>query len=79
MDKKIAQLYDNGKVDQAIHLLVQKIDQKPPFHLYHSWYLYPDWSLVSIVRLASVCDSVRLYGADHPHIQHLSGDHSSGL
>ena len=29
MDKKIAQLYDNGKVDQAIHLLVQKIDQKP--------------------------------------------------
>lgn len=29
MDKKIAQLYDNSKVDQAIHLLVQKIDQKP--------------------------------------------------
>lgn len=29
MDKKIAQLYDNGKADQAIHLLVQKIDQKP--------------------------------------------------
>lgn len=29
MDKKIAQLYDNGKVDQAIHLLVKKIDQKP--------------------------------------------------
>ena len=29
MDKKIAQLYDNGKVDQVIHLLVQKIDQKP--------------------------------------------------
>ena len=29
MDKKIAQLYDNGKVGQAIHLLVQKIDQKP--------------------------------------------------
>lgn len=29
MDKKIAQLYDNGKVDQAIHLLVQKIDKKP--------------------------------------------------
>lgn len=29
MDKEIAQLYDNGKVDQAIHLLVQKIDQKP--------------------------------------------------
>lgn len=29
MDKKIAQLYDNGKVDQAIHLLVQKIHQKP--------------------------------------------------
>ena len=29
MDKKIAHLYDNGKVDQAIHLLVQKIDQKP--------------------------------------------------
>lgn len=29
MDKKIAQLYDEGKVDQAIHLLVQRIDDKP--------------------------------------------------
>lgn len=29
MDKKIAQLYDHGEIDQAIHLLVQKIDQKP--------------------------------------------------
>lgn len=29
MDKKIARLYDEGKVDQAIHLLVQRIDDKP--------------------------------------------------
>lgn len=29
MDKKIAQLYDEGKVDQAIHLLVRRIDDKP--------------------------------------------------
>lgn len=29
MDKKITQLYDEGKVDQAIHLLVQRIDDKP--------------------------------------------------
>lgn len=29
MDKKIAQLYDNDKINEAIHLLVQKIDQKP--------------------------------------------------
>lgn len=29
MDKKIAQLYDAGEVDQAIHLLVQKIDNNP--------------------------------------------------
>lgn len=29
MDKKIAQLYDEGKIDQAIHLLIRNIDQKP--------------------------------------------------
>lgn len=29
MDKKIAHLYDEGKIDQAIHLLIEKIDQKP--------------------------------------------------
>lgn len=29
MDKKIAKLYDAGKVDRAIHLLVEKIDQNP--------------------------------------------------
>lgn len=29
MDKKIARLYDDGKVDQAIHLLVQRIDKNP--------------------------------------------------
>ncbi|KAA8781513.1 tetratricopeptide repeat protein [Lactobacillus crispatus] len=29
MDQKIAQLYDEGKVEQAIHLLIQKIDQHP--------------------------------------------------
>lgn len=29
MDKKIAKLYDAGKADRAIHLLVQKIDQNP--------------------------------------------------
>lgn len=27
MDQKIAQLYDEGKVEQAIHLLIKKIDQ----------------------------------------------------
>lgn len=29
MDQKIAQLYDEGKVEQAIHLLIKKIDQHP--------------------------------------------------
>lgn len=29
MDKKIAKLYDAGKTDQAIHLLIQKIDKNP--------------------------------------------------
>lgn len=29
MDQKIAQLYDEGKVEQAIHLLIKKIDQNP--------------------------------------------------
>lgn len=29
MDKKIAQLYNDGQIDQAIHLLIKKIDQKP--------------------------------------------------
>ena len=29
MDQKIAQLYDEGKVEQAIHLLIKKIDQYP--------------------------------------------------
>ncbi|RVU70288.1 MULTISPECIES: lipopolysaccharide assembly protein LapB [Lactobacillus] len=29
MDKEIANLYDAGKVDRAIHLLVKKIDQHP--------------------------------------------------
>lgn len=29
MDKKIADLYDAGKVDRAIHLLIQKIDDHP--------------------------------------------------
>lgn len=29
MDKKISKLYDAGKVDQAIRLLVQKIDKNP--------------------------------------------------
>lgn len=29
MDQKIAQLYDEGKVEQAIHLLIKKIDQDP--------------------------------------------------
>lgn len=29
MDKKIASLYDAGKVDRAIHLLIQKIDNHP--------------------------------------------------
>lgn len=29
MDQKIAQLYDEGKVEQAVHLLIKKIDQHP--------------------------------------------------
>lgn len=29
MDQKIAQLYNEGKVEQAIHLLIKKIDQHP--------------------------------------------------
>lgn len=29
MDKKIAELYDDGKVNDAIHQLIKKIDQKP--------------------------------------------------
>ncbi|MCH4004976.1 MAG: tetratricopeptide repeat protein [Lactobacillus crispatus] len=29
MDQNIAQLYDEGKVEQAIHLLIKKIDQHP--------------------------------------------------
>ena len=29
MDQKIAQLYDEAKVEQAIHLLIKKIDQHP--------------------------------------------------
>lgn len=29
MDQKIAQLYDEGKVEQAIHLLIKKIDHHP--------------------------------------------------
>ncbi|TDM98974.1 tetratricopeptide repeat protein [Lactobacillus crispatus] len=29
MNQKIAQLYDEGKVEQAIHLLIKKIDQHP--------------------------------------------------
>lgn len=29
MDKKIAQLYDEGQVKEAVHLLVKRIDQKP--------------------------------------------------
>lgn len=29
MDQKIAQLYDEGKVERAIHLLIKKIDQHP--------------------------------------------------
>ena len=29
MDKKIANLYDNGKIDEAIHLLIKKIDDHP--------------------------------------------------
>lgn len=29
MDKKIAELYDAGKVDRVIHLLVKKIDHEP--------------------------------------------------
>lgn len=29
MDQKIAKIYDEGKVDQAIHLLIKKIDQHP--------------------------------------------------
>ena len=29
MDQKIEQLYDEGKVEQAIHLLIKKIDQHP--------------------------------------------------
>ena len=29
MDQKIAQLYDEGKVEQAIHRLIKKIDQHP--------------------------------------------------
>lgn len=29
MDQKIAQLYDEGKVEQAINLLIKKIDQHP--------------------------------------------------
>lgn len=29
MDQKIAQLYDEGKIEQAIHLLIKKIDQHP--------------------------------------------------
>lgn len=29
MDQKIAQLYDEGKVEQAIHLLIKKIDEHP--------------------------------------------------
>lgn len=29
MDQKIAQLYDEGKVEQTIHLLIKKIDQHP--------------------------------------------------
>ena len=29
MDKKIANLYDAGKVDDAIHLLIEKINDHP--------------------------------------------------
>lgn len=29
MDKKIDQLYQDGKTDKAVHLLVEKIDEKP--------------------------------------------------
>lgn len=29
MDKKIAELYDDGKINEAVHQLIKKIDQKP--------------------------------------------------
>ena len=29
MDQKINQLYEEGKVDQAIHALIEKIDHNP--------------------------------------------------
>ena len=29
MDKKIANLYDTGNVDKAIHLLIEKINKHP--------------------------------------------------
>lgn len=49
MDQKIAQLYDEGKVEQAIHLLIKKIDQHPQQvanYLQLSTYLIEQGSLI---------------------------------
>lgn len=54
MDKKIAQFYDQGKVEQAIHLLVQKIDQKPQNienYLQLSTYLIEQGSIDQALKL----------------------------
>ncbi|OIF97448.1 tetratricopeptide repeat protein, partial [Acinetobacter baumannii] len=54
MDKKIARLYDDGQVEQAIHLLVQRIDQKPQNvenYLQLSTYLIEQGSVDQVQKL----------------------------
>ena len=57
----------------------EKSHKKAPYHLYCGRCLHR-YSVISVaVRLASVCDTVRLHGANHPHIQCLPGYNSGGL